>query len=428
MKKMALDLEVLEVKKVRFGDKTSFENGTLSVCKEELLAAIESDAFKSIEVDLAEPGDSVRIIPVKDVLEPRCKVDSEAFYPGVLAPVFDEKHDPWGCGRTRVLRGCGVVTTGQIVFYQEGIIDMSGPGADYSIYSKLHNVVLSATPVDGISPVEHEKAVRLMGLKASHYLAAAVGKTEADKVEHYELADADKSLPRIGLVYLILAQGLLHDNYIYGQYPQKLQPMFMSPNEFLDGAVVSGNCVTACDKNTTYDHVNHPVLLDLYKRHGKELNFVGVLASPISPVLDDKERCVACVSTLARQLELDGVVVIEEGGGNPESDVMMMCKRMEQAGIKTVLMMHENCGEEGLAQGVTIFTDEATAVVTAGNVSELVEIPPMEKTLGQAEAMTMLSGSPENPYLENGNIAVSVTTIMDAASNIGVSKLGVVKQ
>lgn len=425
MKKLALDLEICEVKQLLWGTSTKWENGTLTICKENLLEVLNCKELKNIDAEITSPGDSTRIIPVKDVIEPRAKVGTNNFFPGVLAPVYNNSNDSWGEGKTRVLRGCSVITTGKIVFYQEGIIDMSGPGADYSIYSKLNNLVLSATPADGIDHSTHERAIRLMGLKAAHYLASAVGDLSPDYVEHYESADPKPGLPKIGLVYLILAQGLLHDNYIYGQNPQKFHPMFLSPNEFLDGAVVSGNCVTACDKNTTYDHLNHPVLLDLYKRDGKELNFAGVIASPISPVLEDKERCVTGIINLARHLQLDGMVIIEEGGGNPESDVMMICASAEKAGIKTVLMMHENCGEEGRAQGITIFTKEADAIVSAGNVSEILELPPMEKTIGDPEAIHMLSGSPAKTILDNGNFAVSVTTIIDAASNIGVSKLGV---
>ena len=32
----------------------------------------------------------------------------------------------------------------------------------------------------------------------------------------------------------------------------------------MDGAIVSGNCVSACDKNSTYVHQNNPVIRSLY--------------------------------------------------------------------------------------------------------------------------------------------------------------------
>ena len=36
--------------------------------------------------------------------------------------------------------------------FQEGIIDMSGPGAKYCHYSKLINIVMIADPVVGLEP------------------------------------------------------------------------------------------------------------------------------------------------------------------------------------------------------------------------------------------------------------------------------------
>ena len=45
----------------------------------------------------------------------------------------------------------------------------------------------------------------------------------------------------------------------------------------MDGAIVSGNCVCLhVIKNTTYHQMNNPVIHDLFKEHGKTLNFVGV--------------------------------------------------------------------------------------------------------------------------------------------------------
>ena len=41
---------------------------------------------------------------------------------------------------------------------------------------------------------------------------------------------------------------------------KKIVPTIMSPTEVMDGAIVSGNCVSACDKNPTYVHQNNPVV------------------------------------------------------------------------------------------------------------------------------------------------------------------------
>ena len=40
------------------------------------------------------------------------------------------------------LKGMAVVTAGRIVGFQEGIIDMTGPGADYTPFSKTLNLVM----------------------------------------------------------------------------------------------------------------------------------------------------------------------------------------------------------------------------------------------------------------------------------------------
>ena len=59
---------------------------------------------------------------------------------------------------------------------------------------------------------------------------------------------------------MLQTQGLLHDTYVYGVDAKKTISTFIYPTEVMDGAIVSGNCVSACDKNTTYHHLNNPVL------------------------------------------------------------------------------------------------------------------------------------------------------------------------
>lgn len=420
MKTYSLELRKVKVRDVQFGRKTGYAKGVLTIEKSELLKAVYSEYLQNFSVEIARPGESVRIIPVKDVIEPRGKVDSGKFFPGILSEC-----DVCGTGSTIVLDGCNVVTTGQIVFYQEGLIDMSGPGAEYTIYSRTCNVVLSADPVEGLSHAEHEKEIRIAGLKAAEYLAACVKNAEPDEIQNWKLDHRDLAKPRIGYVYLLLAQGLLHDNYLYGNNVRSIHPCLLHPNEIMDGAIVSGNCVTACDKNTTYDHLNNPILKELYERHGKELDFCGVIVSPISPVLEEKERCALGIANLCFLLELDGVIISEEGGGNPESDLMMICRKLEQEGIATVLLAHENCGKDGTAQGITIVTEEADAVVSAGNANEIITLPPMEKIIGIPSAMNQLSGALENSLKSDGSIETTYTVIMDAISNLGIMRLGV---
>ena len=90
--------------------------------------ALEDEKIKSVSFDIAKPGESVRITPVKDVIEPRVKVEGRGgIFPGVISKV-----DTVGSGKTYALKGMAVVTAGKIVGFQEGIIDMTGVGAEYT--------------------------------------------------------------------------------------------------------------------------------------------------------------------------------------------------------------------------------------------------------------------------------------------------------
>jgi len=415
---MNLKLEKVCIKDVQFGPKTEVKDHTLYINKEEALEVVKCKEFVSVDIDLARPGESVRIIPVKDAIEPRIKPESGEFFPGFLGGF-----NGVGEGRTRVLDGCCVITTGRIVCFQEGVIDMSGPGQIHSIYSYMQNVVLIAEPIDNIVPEDHETAVRLAGIKLAHYLAKAGIDAEADVVEEYSLPEVDPSLPRLMYVNLVLAQGLLHDNYVYGQDCKQIQTMVMHPNEMMDGAIVSGNCVTACDKNTTYDHENNPVVKDMYERHGKDLNFVGVITSPISTMLGEKERGVNSIVSVARLLDIDALVVTEEGGGNPEADIMMIAEQAEKAGIKVVLCVHENAGDDGSSEPLANSNEAADAVVTAGNNNEFILLPKMDKVIGHLEAADVLAGGVSHALQPDGSILVRLAVIMDAASNLGITKL-----
>ncbi len=61
---------------------------------------------------------------------------------GEVFPALSVTWETVGQGTMLVLGGAAVVTCGKIVGFQEGIIDMSGPGADYTPFSKTFNVVL----------------------------------------------------------------------------------------------------------------------------------------------------------------------------------------------------------------------------------------------------------------------------------------------
>ena len=427
---MRLELGNIFIKDVQFGDATKVEKGTLYVNKAELLEAVSGDPrLTKIEIDIAKPGEETRIMPVKDVIEPRVKVEG----PGGIFPGMISKVDVVGSGKTNVLKGAAVVTAGKIVGFQEGIIDMSGPGAEYTPFSKTQNIVIVCTPVDNLQQHEHEQAVRMVGYKAAAYLGEAGRNITPDEVKVYEtptLMEGAKqypNLPRVAYVYMLQTQGLLHDTYVYGVDAKKIVPTFIYPTEAMDGAIVSGNCVSACDKNPTYNHLNNPIIEDLYERHGKDFNFVGVIITNENVTLADKERSSNWTAKLAEYLNLDAVIISEEGFGNPDTDLMMNCKKIAAKGIKTVLVTDEYAGRDGASQSLADADKAADAVVTAGNANEIISLPPMKKVIGYLEPADTIAGGFAGSLKADGSITAELQVITGSTSEIGYTKLSAVE-
>ncbi|SKA93510.1 glycine reductase [Caloramator quimbayensis] len=423
---MRLELGKIFIKDVQFGSKTEVKDGILYVNKEELLKEVGGDErLKSIDVDIVHPGEKVRIIPVKDVIEPRVKAEGN----GGIFPGFISKVDTVGSGRTHVLKGAAVVTTGKIVGFQEGIIDMSGEGAKYTPFSKTHNIVFICEPVDNLMQHEHEQAVRMVGLKAASYLGKAGKNVEPDEVKVYEtkpLLEQVKeypNLPKVVYVYMLQSQGLLHDTYVYGVDAKKIIPTFIYPTEVFDGAIVSGNCVSACDKNPTYVHMNHPIIEDLYERHGKDYNFIGCVITNENVYLADKERSSNYTAKLVEFLGADAAIISEEGFGNPDADLVMNCYKIEEKGIKTVLVTDEYAGRDGSSQSLADSTPKGNAVVTAGNANEVIVLPPMDKVIGHVEAADIIAGGFAGSLRPDGSIEAEIQVITGATSEVGFGYL-----
>ncbi|MCL2497800.1 MAG: glycine/sarcosine/betaine reductase component B subunit [Symbiobacteriaceae bacterium] len=419
---MQLELGIIKIKDVQFGSATKIENNVLYVDKAELIAALSGDErIQSIDVELAKPGDSTRIIPVKDVIEPRVKVEG----PGNIFPGMLGKVEMVGTGRTHVLSGCAVVTSGNIVGFQEGIIDMSGPGADYTPFSKLFNVVIVAEPKEGVLQHDHEASVRNIGFKAAAYLAEAgrqVTPCEIKKYEHLPFIEGVKrypNLPKVVFVYMLQTQGLLHDTYVYGVDAKRILPTLISPTEVFDGAIVSGNCVSACDKNPTIVHCNNPIIEDLYDRHGTDLNFLGVVITNENVTLADKERSSNYTAKLVEMLGADAVIISEEGFGNPDADLMMNCVKIENKGIKTVLVTDEYAGRDGASQSLADANPLANAVITAGNANEVIVLPPMAKVIGHPRVADVIAGGWAGSLQPDGSIIAEIQVITGVNSELG---------
>jgi len=426
----------ITVSDLDFAPATGLENGKLLIHRDELISRLQSDPnIRNVKVDIVHPGESVRIVPVKDVIEPRLSlIPGYQVFPGVLSG-WDPDTNRIPSGEIVSVCGMVVTTVGSIVGFQEGVIDMSGPGAKYSLFSQNHHLVLDITVQEGIGRHDHEKTARMAGFKAADYIARhALNKPLAGNA-HETLINPvypgspgrqgsaePKGLPRIAYLYMLQTQGLLHDTYYCGIDAKKMLPRFMVPSEVLFGAIVSGNCVSACDKNTTYHHQNNPIVLELLRRDKTDWNFVGCVLTNENVTLGDKQQSSTLAAGLIASLIPDGVIISKEGFGNPDADLMMNCSKIEAHGIKTVLLTDEFAGQAGASQSLVDGHPDANAIVSTGNANEVIVLPPLKKIVGDDRVITKMAGGSSKCRLPDGSIAVELQVLIGSTNQLGFER------
>lgn len=392
-----LELGNFFVNKVTFGEVTGFSNGTLTINKEEAIAFVKEDEhITECDIMIANPGDETRIVPVKEAIEPRAKVDSKAAaFPGVTGDLSQA-----GIGRTNALKGCSVLAVGKHWgSFGDGLIDMSGEGAKYTLFSQLINICLVADTDEEFerhSQQKKNKAIRWAAHRLAEYLAKAVENQDPDEMEVLELGSISKRGSQVeelpSVVYIMQPQSQMeekgYNDLLYGWDLNQFLPTLVHPNEVLDGAMIGGSYMCCSSKFSTYDFQNNPTIKRLYREHGKTVNFLGVIMSNLNVSLEQKERAIYFVAKLASMIGADGAIIAEEGYGNPDADFIGCISALEDLGIKTVGMTNECTGRDGRSQPLVTLDEKADAIVSCGNVSDVVELPAMKTVIGELEALS----------------------------------------
>jgi len=419
---MRLDLGFVDIKDVRFGSHTTVEGKVLLIDRDELTSLLEQEPlFDRVDIELAHPGESCRIIRVLDVLEPRFRL-SGANFPGALDPM-----GLVGDGQTRVLKNVLVVETSESEARARSIIDMSGPATAYSPFGDMHNVVLSPYPVNGADRDEFRLAVKKAGLRTSVYLAAAAGEVPPDEMQTYELPSVafnqgPKDLPRVAYIFPMHSHQhptQQNETVFYGSNIQGFMPTIVHPNEILDGALMFSYSAF------TYFAQNHPVIQELYRRHGKDLWFAGAVLTVAPVTIAEKERNAYLAARLAKEtLGADGTIATKIGGGAVDTDLMMIYSRAEEMGIKATLIIMERYPDTG----ITFVPENVTALVTPGLTRDAVALPAMDRVIG-ADTVALDNSNPDNtdptlsPVAACQELKVWVGDIVGAISQVGASRL-----
>jgi glycine reductase complex component B subunit alpha and beta len=389
---MRLELGTFPVREIVFGARTRYEGGRLEVDRAAALAAVREDSrIASAELEVARPGESVRIWPVRDVIEPRVKVEG----PGVCYPgICGREITTVGQGRTHRLGGMGVVEVSSVNWHDAGgdfvetYLDMSGRfGAMYP-YHTLHNLCLVVEPDATLGEESRNYAAHRAALAVADHVAEAVRGLEPPECQVFELGPVDPALPRVVYIWCVHSPQAMSGSptafctATYG-LTQLTPPWLMHPNEILDGAL-TGPYRTAFAMSWTV--ANNPLLLDLYRRHGRDWSFVGVITLRTEWTTQAEKQLMANqTAKLASMLGAQGAVVTWDAGGNEFIEVMRSIQACERLGIKTVFLTSEDDATDG-APTMLEPLPEADAIVSTGFFKNTTlgvpEAPPVERVIG----------------------------------------------
>lgn len=427
---MKLEMNIMHIKDIQLADETRISDGVLMLDTRDLREAVAQDKrFRSVDIQLAKPGEDCRILRVHDVIEPRAKAKgSGEDFPGVLG-----KQATAGIGVTWALNGAAIVISDCSKIFPAGydpngeIIDMSGPAADMGIYGKTHNVVLLPRPAEGVNSSDYKLALKIAGLKAAVYAARAAEGMEPDEVQTYALPLVTRTgnglanLPRIAYIFQIFSmqyKSLVGEPVFYGSDVDGLVPTVLHPNEVLDGAVLNPHRNPLLE---TYVIQNQPIIRGLYRRHEKDLVFAGVIITTAHNNPAEYERSANVAAKLAKWvLDADGVVITKAGGGAPEVAMSQMALHCERLNIKTAIAMMQmtsDARDAASESNVMFDSRELDAIVSMGDIWKTpLKLPPMGRVLG------LPHDSDEIPPVGGAHVR-TLRWIRGVLSPMGISKV-----
>ncbi len=421
---MQLEVGSIQVESLEFGAQTALHDHTLVLDRDEIRRLVLEDThFAGVDVHIARPGDSVRIIHALDVVEPRWKVAG----PGGVFPGFVSPPTTVGEGRTHRLAGVAVVETGNPVpgeptHFREQLIDMAGPGAPYSPFGKTLNLVLQFHPNPALFPegaaevedviggsaeaADYNRAIVHAGMRVAAHLGRLAQDASPDDLETFALPPCEPGLTRVVCMYQV------YRAFLYGLPVPLPAGTLLHPNECFDGALAGWRQSYRC----TYWDQNNAVMQELCRRHGKDLQFLGcVLFGDITPYREEKERVASAAVKLASMLGAEAALFLGLNGSNYAIDVMLALQWCEQAGIKTTLI-YQDVGEGPDDPGFIFAVPEADAIVCAGSRDLSVTLPALGQVIGGDHLV--------NPDQDaHGEISVPIRYLHSACALQGFNRL-----
>jgi len=403
---MKLDLANFPVREIRFGNSHRYENGKLTVDREDLVRLVSADErIAQARFEAVEPGEHARITGIRDVVEPRVKFGARGqVFPGALGSVENV-----GAGVTHRLSGMTVIATAQYEgtiragtgVQRSAMLDMWGPGAEASRFGHYPHLVLIMGLKGGLGELEAHLAIQRAEFAVAKRIAEVTDRAKPQEVERFELNE-DESLPRVVVIQgCITNGGQPHSGVSYYGLPiRESLATWIHPNELLDGAMTTNTTRGIGYYPTTWDWQNHPLALELFREQAAgRLRFGGMIIERISyDTIHGKEVVALNTAELAAQIGADAALVTWLGSGNAFVEVMLTIRACEQRGIKTTLVSYEYGGKDGVDSPLLYYVPEADAVVSTGSRDRWIELPEAEKIIGPYDEIQVLTypGAPSS--------------------------------
>ena len=245
-------------------------------------------------------------------------------------------------------------------------------------------------------------AVHAAALTVSDAVAESVRALAPPEREVFELGPVDPALPRVVYIWCVHSPQAMSGSptafctATYG-LTQLTPPWFLHPNEILDGAL-TGPYRTAFAMSWTV--ANNPLLLDLYRRHGVDWNFVGVIALRTEWTTQHEKQLMANqTAKLAKQLGAQGAVVTWDAGGNEFIEVVRSIQACERLGIKMVFLTSEDDATDGVPTMLEPLP-EADAIVSTSFFKNVTLAVP------EAPAVARVIGLPTKKILRGSTIGM----------------------
>jgi glycine reductase len=272
------------------------------------------------------------------------------------------------------------------------MLEMSGEAGDATPYGSLYHVVVVPHIIPDSPRHVVLSALRLALTKAAVYLAKAgldqpPAETEVFDLEGPNVAGRE-GLPRVAYIAQIHGHQMtveVDEHILYGSNTQGMAPMALHPNEFLDGAIVCSYWVMRVE---SYFYQNHPIILELYRRHqAGELTFVGTVVTVAASLEEDRNRNCMLAAHLAKwSLGAEGVVLTKYGGGAPHVDMGETARICEAMGMRTVVQVSDSSGDRRAESAMLFNYPEVDAIINGGGGDTGWDVQPVEQVIG---------GSPE---------------------------------